>query len=44
LVQWDNTATIIGESDKEGYGHLSQEQTLVLKKLLLNTTDRIQAP
>lgn len=40
----DNTATIIGESDKEGYGHLSQDQTLVLQELLLDTTDRIQAP
>ena len=40
----NNTATIIGESAKEGYGHLSQEQNLVLKELLLDTTDRIQAP
>ncbi|MGE6488560.1 hypothetical protein ACQKE5_09720 [Paenisporosarcina sp. NPDC076898] len=40
----DNTATINGGSEKEGLGHLTQEETQLLKEFLLNTTDRIQAP
>lgn len=40
----DHTARIYGESKNEGLAHLAQEQTQLLKKHLLDTTDRIQAP
>lgn len=40
----ENTATIVSEDEKEGIGYLAQEQTQLLKELLLDATDRIQAP
>jgi hypothetical protein len=40
----DNTATILSNIKEENFGDLNSENTKVIKDLLLDTSDKIQAP
>lgn len=40
----DNTATILSNIKEENFGNLDSEYTKVIKDLLLDTSDKIQAP
>ena len=40
----DNTATILSNIKEENFGDLDSEYTKVIKDLLLDTSDKIQAP